>query len=216
MPRASSKGICEFCKGTFGKQGMNKHLQTCTQRPAMPPKADLYHLLVEGQHATRYWLHLNVRADAKLRDLDQCLRDIWLECCGHLSAFEIHGRRYSVSPLAEFDERNMNARLSEVLAPDVKFTHEYDFGTTTELVLKVVAAERGDSGKRPIQLLARNTPPDIPCGVCGKPSTITCAECNWEPTGWLCAEHASEHEHDEEMFLPVVNSPRVGQCGYTG
>jgi hypothetical protein len=35
------------------------------------------------------------------------------------------------------------------------------------------------------------------------------------PNGWLCDAHAEKHKH-QDMFLPVVNSPRVGQCGYTG
>ena len=33
--------------------------------------------------------------------------------------------------------------------------------------------------------------------------------------GWLCEAHAEKHRH-QDMFLPVVNSPRVGMCGYTG
>jgi hypothetical protein len=32
----------------------------------------------------------------------------------------------------------------------------------------------------------------------------------------LCDDCAADHEHDEEMFLPVVNSPRIGMCGYSG
>jgi len=32
---------------------------------------------------------MQVKDNAALSDLDSFLRDIWLECCGHLSAFEI-------------------------------------------------------------------------------------------------------------------------------
>jgi len=33
----------------------------------------------------------------------------------------------------------------------------------------------------------------------------------------FCDAHAAAHEHaDEEVYLPVVNSPRMGVCGYTG
>jgi hypothetical protein len=44
-------------------------------------------------------------------------------------------------------------------------------------------------------------------------------ECQYEDEVWgtLCAEHAEVHPHDgygEPMLL--VNSPRVGMCGYTG
>jgi len=35
-------------------------------------------------------------ARATLTDLDGFLRDIWLECCGHLSAFDIGTVRYEL------------------------------------------------------------------------------------------------------------------------
>jgi len=28
--------------------------------------------------------------------------------------------------------------------------------------------------------------------------------------------YEKDHERGEKMLLPVVNSPRVGMCGYTG
>jgi hypothetical protein len=38
-----------------------------------------------------------------------------------------------------------------------------------------------------------------------------------ESNTFVCARHAAEHTcADEESFLPVVNSPRMGACGYTG
>lgn len=129
MPSQTSKGKCEFCGGTFGKIAMKRHVMSCPQRQTAleaearqrkPQTPRLFHLLVEGQYAPMYWLHLDVRADAKLKDLDKFLRDIWLECCGHLSAFTIEGQRYSISPIDELDEANMNATLSEVLAPGIK------------------------------------------------------------------------------------------------
>lgn len=38
----------------------------------------------------------------------------------------------------------------------------------------------------------------------------------WDGEGWLCESCAKNHECDEDMFLPVLNSPRTGVCGYTG
>jgi hypothetical protein len=43
-----------------------------------------------------YWLHLEAPITATLRALDGYLRDLWLECCGHLSIFEIDGRTYAI------------------------------------------------------------------------------------------------------------------------
>ncbi|MBT9144001.1 MAG: hypothetical protein DDT29_02415 [Dehalococcoidia bacterium] len=161
-------------------------------------------------------MHLSVPVNATLEDLDGFLRDIWLECCGHLSAFTIEGTRHSISPIGEYDERGMKVALSDVLASGIKFYHEYDFGTTTELTLRVVSEHEGEDKSESIQLLARNDPPLIACDSCGKIATQVCTECIWSGKGWLCNECAREHGCSEEMLLPVVNSPRVGMCGYTG
>ncbi len=225
MPRISSKGTCEFCKGVFGKRAMATHLAKCAARQAADELAigkrrakptRTFRLLVEGRYAKEYWLHVAARADATLVDLDQFLRAIWLECCGHMSRFSIVGQDYGRPPIHDWDinEASMNRKLGEVLAPQTTFTHEYDYGSTTELTLKVIAEQEGVCSL-PVQLLARNEPPLIPCFKCGKPAAQLCMEC-YDETGVLCAEHASEHGHDEEMYLPVVNSPRVGTCGYTG
>jgi hypothetical protein len=220
--RLASQGKCELCGGVFDKAAMTNHLKSCRRRYAAATttekaskKKTAFHLLVEGRYLPEYWLHLDVPADVTLGRLDQFLRDIWLECCGHMSAFEIDGTTYSVAPM-DSDEEPLDVRLKDVLAPRVKFSHEYDFGSTTHLVLKVVAENESDLKKNEIKVLARNEPPAIPCGRCGKPAAQICMECAYSPEGWLCEECATKHGCGEEMQLPVVNSPRVGVCGYTG
>ena len=221
MARQTSQGKCNLCGKTFSKQAMTRHLDKCKQEHSQRDTGTkrILHLQVEGRHAREYWLHIEMPADAKLQDLDRFLRKIWLECCGHLSAFTIAGQTYDVSPEGDpwsgRKPKGMSAKLGDVLEPGVKFEHEYDFGSTTELALKVVAQRQG--ALKSIVILARNDPPNIPCGVCGKPAAQVCTQCMYEgPKGWLCEEHALEHECGEDYFLPVVNSPRVGVCGYTG
>ena len=66
-------------------------------------------------------------------------------------------------------------------------------------------------------LITRNAQPLIPCDECGvKPAVRICTECQWNEKGWLCEACSQTHGCDEEMFLPAVNSPRTGVCGYTG
>jgi len=72
------------------------------------------------------------------------------------------------------------------------------------------------SSKGAVRLAARNEPPTWPCDVCGKAATAVCTQCLYEGKGFCCAGHASSHDCDEDMLLPVVNSPRMGVCGYTG
>ena len=224
----ASKGKCNLCGRTFGKSGMTKHLMSCIQKErasqvSSPGKKGreikTLHLVVEGRYRPAYWMHLEARSDATLEDLDLFLRHIWLECCGHMSAFTIQGHEYTSSgPFGELLDwqETMDIALGEVLSPGMKFEHEYDFGTTTHLKLKVVGENEGHVVGEEIRVLARNDPPPIMCQSCGKEATKVCRQCLWSGAGWLCDECARKHECGEDMFLPVVNSPRVGMCGYTG
>ncbi len=86
------------------------------------------------------------------------------------------------------------------------------------LYLPIGEARRKKDAKNIItgNVLSRNEAPVIVCQSCGKPATQVCSQCVYDGEGWLCEECAEDHECGEEMFLPVVNSPRVGMCGYTG
>jgi len=225
MAKQISNGKCNLCGGTFGKTAMTKHLKECKQKNGVSKtsspgrgsgKTKTFHLVAEGRYSPDYWLHLEVPANAKLETLDDFLRGIWLECCGHMSAFTIEGQVYSVAPMDELDDKSMNVRLDKVLEAGMKFFHEYDFGSTTHLTLKVVSEEESEVKGKDIQVLARNEPPPISCDSCGKMATKVCTQCLYSDEGWLCDECAAEHECGEDMLLPVVNSPRVGTCGYTG
>lgn len=227
MTKRISKGICALCQGEFSRASMAKHLEACQRRAADAAHAagrrpertmKYFHLVAEGRDLPMYWMHLQVRTGITLADLDAFLRETWLECCGHMSAFEIERQRYVSGAGIYFEpapsEHSLRVRLDRVFHPGLICFYEYDFGTTTELRLKVLAEEAREASGESIQLLARNTPPLIPCGVCGKPATSVCSVCVYEEEGWLCAKCAKTHECGDEMLLPVVNSPRVGMCAY--
>ncbi len=143
MARTSSKGTCNFCKAEFSKAGISKHLAVCPARPitgsdsgqsqiarkTSPSKTKLFHIKVEGREDPRYWMHLEMPDEATLADLDDFLRQEWLECCGHLSAFEINGQSYAsiVDEAWGTDEEDMDIKLIQILSAGQKFQHEYDF-----------------------------------------------------------------------------------------
>jgi len=221
MNKRQSAGKCHLCGEVVGRASMTRHLSACGQPEA--PKSPTgkqqhgpsFHLFVEGRYAKVYWMHLAVPATAPLSKLDSFLRDIWLECCGHMSAFEINGNRYASARMD--GEMSMRTPLRQVLGVGTKFFYEYDFGSTTEVALKVVALREQGTPKGAVQLLARNEPPHVTCSECGvQPATQICTECAWDGKGWLCEACIAAHECGGEMCLPVVNSPRVGVCGYTG
>lgn len=224
----TSTGKCNLCGRTLAKTGMTRHLQSCWQRQAiseavlpgrMGPKARegrIFLIVVGSRHSPDYWMHLEVPAVASLRDLDHFLRDTWLECCGHMSAFEFAGERYYSNSVDGLGGRSMNTQLGKLLGPGVRFYHEYDFGTPTELALKVSSERKGFTDGKSIRVLARNDAPEFICDSCDNTATAICTQCIYEGKGWLCDQCAREHACGEEMLLPVVNSPRIGMCGYTG
>ena len=347
--KIASTGVCDFCKGEFEKGQMTRHLKSCKARQAAiqaeetgkarkPKKSKLFHLLVEGREFPMYWMHLEMPAALTLAALDDFLRDIWLECCGHLSAFKIGNISYSsttedelygdpfmalpgnsdnaevelveeeeeeeemelpplpaeiqgrfqelveaefpnkeieISPLEfmqkirgifsqiletppevlpmseqtrtevkglirEFDlqimlvglmesvedrfpqERSMDVSLEEALTVGQKFTHDYDFGSTTYLSLKVVAEREGvaHKGRNAIRILARNNAPVIPCVRCGQPAVVCVPGYYSAWDSALCEQCAQKEDTDSEWsyeeMMPIVNSPRTGVCGYTG
>ncbi|MGH9941678.1 MAG: IS1096 element passenger TnpR family protein [Pyrinomonadaceae bacterium] len=235
--RIKSTGKCAYCDGVFSRQAMGRHLATCRGKQAelapAPQRraatAKVFHLFVEGDGLPEYWMHLEAPARITLKDFDAFLRRTWLECCGHLSAFTIDGRRFNH---VQFDDeredffrntfvgvpkdRDMNVALADALRAGLRFEHEYDFGSTTALKLKVVAEYESAVKGKSIKVLSRNDPPPISCGSCEQFATQICSMCMSEEEGWLCDECAASHDCEEDYFLPLVNSPRAGVCGYEG
>jgi len=331
--REVSKGVCNFCKGEIEKSKMTQHLKYCKQRAteiateleSVPTtqKTRLFHILVEGRYNPQYWMHLEMAASDTLVDLDYFLRDIWLECCGHLSEFTIGGTSYSSEPedyfyfgeeateeeaeieeveedeedelnvnellqtfppeylkmlpqnflselqkfetIDEFvvylketlnsipkkgvphsqeewnayreryfqsqvlesllemvEDRSLDVSLEKVLKVGQKFSYEYDFGSSTDLTLKVLSEREGaiqnqDEDEDTIEILAQNIEPVILCKVCGKPAKfVVGGYFDVEENAFCSKKCVKKSGEDAEMLLPVVNSPRVGVCAYTG
>lgn len=230
-----TKGVCNYCNNEMTRSGMTKHLRDCTQRLNKVRQANergrrekQYHLQVQDAYGLGYWLQLEIRGRATLGDLDWYLRVIWLECCGHLSDFTIRGQRYTqLTPgLFDFgmDQESMDIKVERVFKPGLEIDYEYDFGSSTNLTIKVVGQRTGGAtSKNPIALMARNNFEPPPCDECGKPTRWMCLDCYYAQQrdverGFACEEHACVHEqHDEHGgLMGFFNSPRSGVCGYDG
>lgn len=216
--RLPSEGVCQLCQGKFTKNTITRHLQKCL--PAHDPdrgkEQKLFQLAVEGNGV--YWLHVEMPGNATFADLDRFLRHIWLECCGHMSLFQFKPdrlERLGVKSDWDFDgpmpgEELLDYEIAEVLEPKLAFGYEYDMGSTTSLSLKVAGVRVGKwTGKDRVRLLARNLPPEVTCDRCGKPARWVDTEDQLHVCAACCEEAG-------ECYLPVVNSPRMGVCGYTG
>lgn len=151
-----------------------------------------------------------------------------MECCGHLSAFTIHGTQYESCPVTDGfwgePSKNMNFRLKDVVDVGDSISYEYDFGSTTELMLSIHSRREGEKKNNEIIILSRNNPPKILCSNCEQ------NEAKWvDPEGYYedlpfwCDKCLDEENRDEEeesyelqFLLPICNSPRMGICGYEG
>ena len=225
----SEAAVCALCGERVKVKGLTRHLASCREaHPAKQGKRErtIFTLKVCGRCEPGYFLYLEMTDNMTLDDLDGFLRGIWLECCGHLSQFIIGGEYYSASTEDDFDlsdfgmpeNKDSNVELGKVLTKGLAFGYEYDFGSTTELSLKVVGMRQGRDAplKEPV-VLARNDPPEWVCTNCGKPAVRVDSMMGYGTSkdNVFCATCARKREKADECgFLNIANSPRSGVCAY--
>lgn len=208
--RLKSEGRCSYCGKLVSKRAISRHLaQHLKQIEAQGgAKQHSFHIEVT---AGPFFLHLLVPATATLKKLDTFLRGIWLECCGHMSAFSEGGWGSDVA---------MTRKCADVFGTYPKLVYRYDFGSTTELEVEVKESYAIET--KSIELLSRNEPLAVMCATCNKePAVAICAVHIYEGEGVFCENCADKHEEECEDFsdyayMPVVNSPRAGVCAYEG
>jgi len=202
----TTSGNCYICGVELGKTAMKNHILKSHENDDNGEECCL--LMVEGAHNKDYWLIIDVPLGKSLSTVDTFLRKIWLECCGHLSAFRSPKR-------SEYREIAASMKLYNFTKGD-KILHEYDFGTTTESLITVIGITKRKPQKENVRLLARNVPFAMECAKCGAPAQYFCTECVYDYRNpFYCDKCIKKHEHDD-MLLPVTNSPRMGECGYEG
>jgi hypothetical protein len=214
---ARPRGICSYCNEEVVKQSIGKHLEKCAQRQEALQKATgneetLVYLRAEWVWGKQFFLDLEVRGSATLKDIDAYLKAIWLECCGHMSQFGYEAWR---------DKIPMSQKVETIFKEGVEVTHLYDFGTTSETVLRTISRRTGaPTTKHPMALMVRNKIPEVKCDECKEtPARWMCNECLVEEGEWiaLCDACLEPHGHmDEYSPTLLCNSPRLGMCGYDG
>jgi len=246
--KIKSEGKCHFCGKTFAKAGINRHLAKHLEGKILEEQPGKSFLLkVETNPAygsTGYFLSLWMDGETKMETLDIFLRKIWLECCGHLSAFTDPVKRrqrtggwgffeaaelLEQGKIKEYEklmeetkgEISLGRKAKDALYKDFKIEYEYDFGSTTALLITVLHEYPIKAAKK-IILLSRNEPLPILCEECGKePAAEVCIAHSWEESSLFCVKCAKKHSKQCDDFedyaaMPIVNSPRFGVCEYVG
>ncbi len=206
----SFEGTCRACQETINKRQIKTHFKKCSKFKRSEGLNQV-RLLITDTYFKNFWLVVEVSPKATFKKLDQLLREVWVECCGHLSNFG----GYS-------DEISKSKKIVEVLKEDDEIPYLYDFGTTTELKIKSLGT--GDillPKSKDLMVIGRNYYPPSPCGFCGNQASLICFMC-WTGGGDtppLCCQscvskHAEACEEGDEMLACLPNSPRAGECGY--
>ena len=198
----NSSGNCYLCGAVLAKSAMKNHILKLHGDDKDGQECCL--IKIEGMYNKEYWLYIDIPQKETLEDVDHFLRQIWLECCGHMSSFF----------KKKYDEIDMDRKWKSFAVGD-KLLHHYDFGSTTETIVTVAGSTVRKTPKGDVRLLARNLPPDLKCVNCGEPASYVGLGFFNPHENLYCAKcHKSDDEEDYK--LPVTNSPRMGECGYAG
>lgn len=202
------EGQCKFCKKDFTKRQIADHLDVCPKREKDKNMKNLRFRVIDP-YEKNFWLIVEVNNQAKLKDLDYLIRDVWVECCGHLSLF------------GEYEnEIGKGGIIMDTSKPGDSLNYVYDFGSSTELVIEALEYSNYQlNDKEKVELVARNYLPVSNCVRCGQQATQVCTACSEEELVLVCNKcvkkyHNEESEEDEHYILPIANSPRSGVCGY--
>lgn len=240
--KLKSEGKCIFCNKLYKKAGINRHLQKHLEQKAIEGRPGKSFLLkVETDKSwgsTPYFLSLWMDGETKMSELDFFLKSIWLECCGHMSSFTNPKARSKYGDMWNFFEADgllgkdkmmeaqdgeisMSKKAEAVFEEKLILEYEYDYGSTTALQITAMHIYPVKADQK-IVLLSRNEPLAMMCTTCGKkPATQICSVCFYEEEAQFCETCAKNHakkceDFDDYAAMQVVNSPRMGVCGYGG
>lgn len=218
------KGRCYYCNKELTARTIKRHINNCPNIKKIisdeinankKTRNQFIISMKDKYNKDTYCIYLSIDENLQLQHLDKFIRDVWVECCGHLSSFYINGTRYDDNSNNLYQ---MNIKLKEILSIGDKFEYQYDFGSTTYIVLEVVDKIEVSKCHSQIEILARNDETDYPCSKCEEKAQYY----HYRTGDFLCKTCADKLDEDdfeyetEELCEDYFNSPRDGVCGYVG
>lgn len=206
------KAKCYYCNKELTEKTIKRHMKSCSemkksiqeQSATDKKQRNQFIISIKPKYAgNEYCIYLSIDGTLGLIYIDKFIRDIWVECCGHLSGFKIRGSFYQ--------DHSMNTKLNNILNIDEKFEYEYDFGSTTHLILEVVDIIQVPSSFSQIEIIARNYEINHECEICGAEAKYF----NYGKDEWEC-KNCIDKDDDMISEFDYCNSPRDGVCCYEG
>ena len=201
---SNTNGNCYVCGQAFSKASMRTYIM---KKHAENGGGQCFLVKVESFYDKDYWLMFVIPQEAEFSQLDHFLRDIWMECCNHMSIFY-------TKPFAEIETyQKLNEFLPTARKPII---YDYDMGSTTRCIVTYVGETLRSQQEDVVRVLVRNEPYRHKCDSCDKAATLTCQSCMYDRgDSAFCKARGKDHEHND-ILLPITNSPRNGVCGYDG
>ena len=109
-PRKTSSGICTYCLAPIAKPSRSilDHITGCPEQKVIDENleySDHLIMMIEGEDPN-YWMIIKTLPNNTLTRLDTFLRNIWVECCGHMSEFS-----YGTTSSGVLSERVRNSEI---------------------------------------------------------------------------------------------------------
>ena len=212
---------CLGCRKTFHTKAVRNHLKSCIATAETPlgktPKPMLLVSATAGYDDTKtvYALYTLMTKNATLRDIDELLRQTWLECCLHLSSFDSVGTRFVSdgfdTGLFDYDDPSFDHRAAWAIPSGTEAEYQYDMGDSTDLTVRVEPAPEQaqawlarhdiDAGDP----ILRNLMPEL-CDNCGQEAS------HFRPAEVLCTGCLPENPRPYVELL-ARTPPHCRECG---
>ena len=163
-----------------------------------------------------YWMYATVPKHFKFSKIDKFLKDYWCECCGHTSSLRLADPSKPFWSDSYQKVMKKGAEIGMELRPGMMLNYEYDSGTSTELKLEVISTIFCSTMN--IAVVMQNDTPLFPCVGCNgmNISDRICTNCEMKYCPHCSTANHPCNRSRSAFYLPIVNSPRIGKCGYTG
>lgn len=156
------QGRCYYCGKELTERTIKRHMKNCSEMKkiiedkilnAKDVRKQFLISIKDKKNVGKYCIYISIDANLKLQHLDKFIRDIWVECCDHLSAFYIDKKEYRSNSDGQL---KMNINLKDILNVNQKFEYKYDFDFSTRLILEVVDMIEVSTDFKHIEIIARN------------------------------------------------------------
>lgn len=156
------QGKCYYCGKELTERTIKRHMKNCSEMKKIiedkiqnaKDVRDQFLISIKDKKApSKYCIYMSIDAGLHLEHFDKFIRDIWVECCDHLSAFYIDKKEYGSKSDGQY---KMNFHLKDILSVNQKLEYKYDFDSTTCLVLEVVDMFKVSEDFNKIEIIARN------------------------------------------------------------